>query len=253
MMTAWIDRLLPAPASAHAAAFDGVLKAVHLHALLVLAAWLALFLVILVRFRAGARRPAAAPLRGWWPYAAVAARCWSATWCCSPVRPCPYGARERRRCRPAPSRSGSPPSSSPGTSTTPAWTARFGPTSPALISAADPLGVDRTHPDGKDDIVLINVLRCRAGARSSSTSRARDVIHGFTLPQMRVKQDVVPGLPVTTWFSRCANGEWEIVCSQLCGLGHYRMRGEFAVLAPERVGGLGARGIGAGGHSLRIL
>ncbi len=61
---------------------------------------------------------------------------------------------------------------------------------------------------------------------------SKDVIHSFSLATMRVKQDVTPGLPVSTWFTPIATGVWEIGCSQLCGLGHYRMRGVFEVL-PE--------------------
>jgi cytochrome c oxidase subunit 2 len=232
MITGWIDRLLPPAASAHAASFDGVLKAVHLHALLVLAAWLALFVVILVRFRAGAARRQDAPLSGWWPYAAMAAvlagdvallagsalPVWRAR-----ATPPPPGAVEVRI-----------------TAEQFAWNVhypgvdgRFGPTDPARIDAADPIGVDRSHPDGVDDIVLINVLQVPRGRPVMVQLTARDVIHSFSLPQMRVKQDVVPGLPVTTWFEPVREGQWEIVCAQLCGLGHYRMRGQFAVLAPE--------------------
>ena len=50
---------------------------------------------------------------------------------------------------------------------------------------------------------------------------------------MRVKQDVTPGLPVTTWFRPIATGSWEVGCSQLCGLGHYRMRALFDVRTGE--------------------
>lgn len=232
MMTGWIDRLLPTAASAHAAAFDGVLKAVHVHALLVLLAWLALFVVILVRFRAGAGRPTTAPLGGWWPYAAVAAVL------AGDVVLLAGSALPVWRARAAP-----PPQDAIEIRITAeqfAWNVhypgvdgRFGPTDPSRISAADPLGVDRSHPDGKDDIVLINVLQVPRGRAVVARLDARDVIHSFTLPQMRVKQDVVPGLPVSVWFTPISEGQWEIVCSQLCGLGHYRMRGQFAVLAPE--------------------
>ena len=66
---------------------------------------------------------------------------------------------------------------------------------------------------------------------------SKDVIHSFMLPEMRVKQDAVPGLSVPLWFiptvttaemrERTGNEEftYEIACSQLCGMGHYRMRG----------------------------
>ena len=59
---------------------------------------------------------------------------------------------------------------------------------------------------------------------------SRDVVHSFTLNEMRVRQDATPGVVVHTWFTPTTTGEWEIGCSQLCGLGHYRMRGSFTVL-----------------------
>jgi cytochrome c oxidase subunit 2 len=62
---------------------------------------------------------------------------------------------------------------------------------------------------------------------------SRDVVHSFTLNEMRVRQDATPGLSVRTWFTPATTGRWEIGCSQLCGLGHYRMRGAFAVLSAD--------------------
>jgi cytochrome c oxidase subunit 2 len=62
---------------------------------------------------------------------------------------------------------------------------------------------------------------------------SKDVIHSFSLAPMRVKQDVTPGLPAVTWFTPTATGSWEIGCAQLCGLGHYRMRGLFEVRTGE--------------------
>ena len=59
------------------------------------------------------------------------------------------------------------------------------------------------------------------------------MIHSFTLNEMRVKQDVVPGMTSRIWFTPIAIGDWEIGCSQLCGLGHYRMRGEYHVVEPD--------------------
>jgi cytochrome c oxidase subunit 2 len=58
---------------------------------------------------------------------------------------------------------------------------------------------------------------------------SKDVIHSFGLPQMRVKQDAIPGIVHNVWFTPTRTGEWEIACSQLCGLGHYRMRGFYTI------------------------
>jgi cytochrome c oxidase subunit II len=62
---------------------------------------------------------------------------------------------------------------------------------------------------------------------------SRDVIHSFTLNEMRVRQDAVPGIETRTWFTPIVRGKWDIACSQLCGVAHYRMRGEYTVLAPD--------------------
>jgi len=59
---------------------------------------------------------------------------------------------------------------------------------------------------------------------------SRDVIHAFTLNEMRVKQDATPGMTARLWFTPIRTGGWEIACSQLCGSGHYRMRGEYHVV-----------------------
>ena len=55
------------------------------------------------------------------------------------------------------------------------------------------------------------------------------MIHSFFLPEMRVKQDAIPGMIIPLSFTATETGEWEIACAQLCGLGHYRMRGFFTV------------------------
>ena len=58
---------------------------------------------------------------------------------------------------------------------------------------------------------------------------SKDVIHSFGLSQMRVKQDAIPGVEQRVWFTPTRTGESEIACSQLCGLGHYRMRGFYTI------------------------
>ena len=109
----------------------------------------------------------------------------------------------------------------------------FAATSSALISAANPLGIDRTSDGGADDIGLQNVLTVPVGRPIIVQLTSRDVVHSFTLNEMRVRQDATPGLVVRTWFTPTTTGRWEIACSELCGLGHYRMRGGFAVLSAE--------------------
>jgi len=59
------------------------------------------------------------------------------------------------------------------------------------------------------------------------------VIHSFGLPNFRVKQDAIPGLMMPVWFTPNRAGDYEIACSQLCGLGHYRMRGFITIESDE--------------------
>ena len=58
---------------------------------------------------------------------------------------------------------------------------------------------------------------------------SKDVIHSFGLFEMRVKQDAIPGMDIPVWFIPNRIGDYEIACSQLCGLGHYRMRGFISI------------------------
>ena len=58
---------------------------------------------------------------------------------------------------------------------------------------------------------------------------SKDVVHSFGIPQMRIKQDATPGIVQPVWFTPTATGQWDIACSQLCGLGHFRMKGVYAI------------------------
>jgi len=122
----------------------------------------------------------------------------------------------------------------------------FGRTDPKRIDAqSNPLGLDRDDPAAKDDVTTINQLHLPAGRPARITLTSKDVIHSFALQEMRVKQDVIPGISVEVWFvpkvtteelrARTGNPEqnYEISCAQLCGLGHYRMRGFLTVDSPE--------------------
>ncbi len=63
--------------------------------------------------------------------------------------------------------------------------------------------------------------------------RSKDTLHSFFLPQQRVKQDLVPGMTIEIWFVPTETGTFEIACAELCGLGHFQMRGLLRVLPPE--------------------
>lgn len=101
---------------------------------------------------------------------------------------------------------------------------RFGETSLSLVSDDNPIGLDRSSPFGKDDVVTTGELHLPVSRPVIIELSSKDVIHSFGIPAMRVKQDVIPGLSSSVWFTPTMAGEFEVVCSQLCGAGHYRMR-----------------------------
>jgi len=105
----------------------------------------------------------------------------------------------------------------------------FGTSKTSLISAENPVGLDRESDHGEDDILTINQLHIPVNRQISILLSSKDVIHSFFLPEMRVKQDVVPGHVIPISFTANKTGNFEIACAQLCGLGHYRMRGFFVV------------------------
>jgi cytochrome c oxidase subunit 2 len=120
----------------------------------------------------------------------------------------------------------------------------FGRTDINLINLQDnPLGLDRSDPAAKDDVTTLNQLYLPVNKPIIVKLRSKDVIHSFNVPEFRVKQDTIPGLTIPVWFvpdvttaemrTRTGNPEfqYEIACAQLCGLGHYRMRGFVTVLS----------------------
>lgn len=100
----------------------------------------------------------------------------------------------------------------------------FGHREPKFISPTNPFGIDPADPNGKDDYVTINQMHLPINKTVLVRLSSMDVIHSFFLPNMRVKQDAVPGQWVDTWFNGRKTGEYEIACAELCGRGHYLMR-----------------------------
>jgi cytochrome c oxidase subunit 2 len=96
----------------------------------------------------------------------------------------------------------------------------------------NPLGIAPDDATGKDDIVSTSLV-LPVGQDVDLTLRANDVIHGLFIPAMRFKQDTVPGMSTHAQFKPLQIGTYEIVCSQLCGLGHYRMRATAQVVTQE--------------------
>lgn len=123
----------------------------------------------------------------------------------------------------------------------------FGKTDLKYYSSSNPLSLDPNDPNAKDDIITLNDLHLQVGRPHLIRITSKDVIHSFFLPYMRVKQDATPGMEVPVhftpdtvsphsefWGGDCSkekNGceKWDIACAQLCGLGHYRMKGQYQV------------------------
>ncbi|HEV8612484.1 MAG TPA: cytochrome c oxidase subunit II [Gemmatimonadales bacterium] len=92
-------------------------------------------------------------------------------------------------------------------------------------------------PDGKfdtaDDITRRNQLHVPSGQPVVVTLESEDVIHSFSIPAFRIKQDAVPGMHIRAWFQATEPGVYELGCAELCGLGHYKMRAVVTVLSAE--------------------
>lgn len=112
----------------------------------------------------------------------------------------------------------------------------FGRTEPERVDeTTNPLGLDRDDPYAADDIVLLNQLHLPVDREAMIELTARDVIHGFVLAEMRVQRDAIPGQRALVRFTPTVAREqpYEIGCGQLCGIGHYRMRGFLHVHTAE--------------------
>ncbi|MDX1625598.1 MAG: c-type cytochrome [Wenzhouxiangellaceae bacterium] len=95
----------------------------------------------------------------------------------------------------------------------------------------NPLGIDPEDPAGQDDIVIDEpVLRLPVGLPVELVMTSRDVIHNFNMPHFRTKMDVLPGQMSYFWFTPADVGEWQAICAELCGIGHYAMASTIRVL-----------------------
>jgi cytochrome c oxidase subunit II len=112
--------------------------------------------------------------------------------------------------------------------------ATFGITRPSLVSPAEgnPLGLDPTDRHSPDDIVSSELV-LPSNREVDLRLRAQDVIHGFSIPELRLKQNAVPGQTIHIHFTPTAPGTYGILCTQLCGTGHYRMNATLRILPPD--------------------
>jgi len=101
-----------------------------------------------------------------------------------------------------------------------------------LVTNSNPLGLDPNDPASKDDIVTLGELHVPINRPVIIELSSKDVIHNFALVHMRIAQDAIPGSLIPMWFKPIKTGSYEIICGQLCGLGHYGMKGTLVVDEP---------------------
>ncbi|WP_353068894.1 cupredoxin domain-containing protein [Tunturibacter empetritectus] len=113
--------------------------------------------------------------------------------------------------------------------------ATFGLTQPKLVAPGEgnPLGLDPTDPHSTDDFISSQLV-LPANREVDLRLRAQDVIHGFSIPEMRLKQNAVPGQTIHLHFTPTTPGTYAILCTQLCGLGHYRMNATLLILPRDQ-------------------
>ncbi len=101
-----------------------------------------------------------------------------------------------------------------------------------LVTNSNPLGLDPSDPAGKDDLTALGELHVPVDRNVIMDVSSKDVIHDFDIPGMRIAQDAIPGQVIPMWFKPIKTGSYEVVCAQLCGLGHYSMKGMLVVDTP---------------------
>lgn len=107
---------------------------------------------------------------------------------------------------------------------------RLGTSDARFVSAENPLGLNPEDPHGQDDVVIEgDDLHLPLGKPAKMLLRSIDVLHNFYVPEFRAKMDLVPGMVTYVWFTPTRTGTFDILCAELCGVGHFSMRGRVVV------------------------
>jgi len=98
------------------------------------------------------------------------------------------------------------------------------------VSDQNPFGINPDDPNGQDDVLVASPeVHLPLGKPVKVLLRAKDVLHNFAVPQFRAKMDLVPGLVTYIWFTPTRVGKFDLLCNELCGVGHFVMRGKVVV------------------------
>jgi cytochrome c oxidase subunit 2 len=107
---------------------------------------------------------------------------------------------------------------------------KLGTTKIRFINDDNPFGINPNDPNGKDDVLIEDDdLHLPLGVPIKMNLRSLDVLHNFYVPQFRAKMDLVPGMVTFFWLEPTRTGTFDILCAELCGLGHHAMRGTVVV------------------------
>ena len=99
-----------------------------------------------------------------------------------------------------------------------------------FVSDKNPFGMNPDDPNGQDDILIASPeLHLPIGKPVKVLLRSKDVLHNFSVAQIRVKMDLVPGLVTYVWFIPTRTGNFDLLCEELCGIAHFTMRGKLIV------------------------
>ena len=105
----------------------------------------------------------------------------------------------------------------------------FGRTDNSFLSSTNNIGLDKNDPAAQDDVFSLGVMHLPVNRPIKVRLRSKDVIHSFFLPNLRVKQDAVPGMSIEIWFTPATTGSFEVACAELCGWGHYKMKAALTI------------------------
>tara|TARA_R110002096_G_scaffold110035_4_gene240463 strand:- start:2232 stop:3347 length:1116 start_codon:yes stop_codon:yes gene_type:complete len=101
-------------------------------------------------------------------------------------------------------------------------------------TAANPLGINPNDPNGQDDIIVATGdLHIPIDRPVKMLLRSQDVLHDFAVAEFRVKMDLVPGIVTYLWLTPTVLGTYDVLCEELCGIGHYKMRSQVVVDTQE--------------------
>ena len=107
---------------------------------------------------------------------------------------------------------------------------KLGTTQVININDENPFGINLDDPYGKDDVMIqSDAINLENNRPVKILLRSVDVLHNWYVPQFRAKMDAVPGVVTFYWFEPNKTGEYEVLCAEYCGVGHYAMRGSVLV------------------------